>query len=225
MVAQKKIGLKELVDNQNVFASSLLLVFIDNFGIKGMYWNPIVIREEFNKLTGTNITEHNFQKLMSAIYCYITKEFYDNPTIFNVFCQIFNNKVVNPSEIITIADVYDMAWGVEEARIMVYSGEEYNPSTVFSEKVASFIELNLLYHSMLVVPKPLKYKDSILINEDIIKQGIAPEFQQYVLQEAFNYAKMVEDYVNKRKEYLVEEYLRLPLNNGSVESVVADIVS
>jgi hypothetical protein len=226
-IPNRKATPQEIVENQNVFASSLLLLYFDEVGSKGFYWHPVVIREQIEEIAGTKISEHNFQKLLTAIYTYITTDFFNKVSFFNVACQVFNNKVVSPSDFVTIADIYDMAWGVEEARIIIYSNEKETEqvSSLFSEQVASFIELNLLENSMLVIPKPLKYKDSVLVNEDLIHVSVPIEFQQDVLKEAFSFAKEVEDYVTKRKEALVNEFLRLPLNNGTVEGVVANILA
>lgn len=218
------LSIQELFKNYNSFSSSLFLVYFDAFGPEGLYWHPVVIREQINKLISEfDVSEHNFQKLLTAIYIHITTDYFKKPFYFNIFSQILNNKVINPNEIFQLSSVYDMAWGITEAKIIFCDDPNIETSDIISKEIANFIELNLLYNSFLVIPSQLRYKDSVLIKEDLIKENFSPELQQAILQHSFEESSQVEEYVIKRKEALIEEYLRLPLKNGSVEDIVAKI--
>lgn len=215
----------DLINDQNTFASTLYLILLDNFGIESLTWHPVVIREQINSIATEPISEHNFQKLLTAVLVSQSDDIYDYPFHLNLYSQILNNKVVSPETIFSIADIYDLSWGLTEARFIKEDDVDTPLNTLLSAANRAYIESALLFHGFLLAPTSLQYKDSLLVIEKDFSSDLPVDLQKSVLKMATEYSSEVDKFIQTKRERLATELSELPLRNGSTLEAVGVLLS
>lgn len=216
--------MQEILTNQNSFATSILLVVVDNFGSEVSSWHPVVLREKVSSLIDDKdgISEHNFNKLMVGIELSKKDEFFKDPTIMSSFSTVLNNKIVDLSLIFPVADLFDLAWGLTEARIIHNHDPLYDLQKLLSIETTAYIDVTLQLHDFSILPKFMKYKDNVLLAD---LEKVPEDIHKYVLKSGSEYAGEVDRFVREKLSRLALELASLKLKNGEVEDTIANIVA
>jgi hypothetical protein len=139
---------------QDLFATTLLCLFIDEFGTDGLAWAPATIRHEIQDSYGVSLTDVVFSRLMAGIVVLTSDAFFTQLPDFAQLCNVLSGDGYDPASF-QAPDAVDIAWGITEALLL--SPPELNKDHVFDDEIRYFIGHVLQQEGMVEPPDVLKF--------------------------------------------------------------------
>lgn len=208
----KRDQIKGFLLNPETFATTLLVVIVDNYGVEALNADlGLVLDDLCSDFNIDRLPDVNSDKIGALITALTTDLFYTDWHIFNQTCEALNNDPVHP-DVIDPATPEQMAWGVIE--IALHEDPKDKPK--FSDNVALYVGTLLGSYGLTRAPADLKFA----------KLAELPDSELNTDQDLFKsyYSRMdedlasVQDYVMSRAKSLFKELNSVPLQKRDAES-------
>lgn len=211
-ISNSKHVLQEVLSNEDTFATTLLVLLIDRFGLETLEWHPETIHMELSDEFHIEIPVLNTDKLNAAIDIATSNSFYKQMHKFIQYCNVlsgshFHFGVFDP------ADAMECAWGITEA-MLIYPPEEDEP---FSEEIRYYI--GKVLHDEGIKTPPDVLRIGLWDAEYSDMSTTDPEMFQMEFEVQADEAKEITEILRSRLRRLLEEIEQLPLDNGDVHDL------
>lgn len=210
---------QEAWKSRETFASVLLTMFIDRFGLEALSWDPTTISMEIEDEFDVDLPQLALDKLMVAIQILTTDRFYKSLPDFISFCNVLSGDPYRP-DMWDPADAEEVAWGVTEA-LLIYPPEDDDPEP-FTDEIRAYIGAVLDSEGLVNPPDILR----IALRQARVSPNIG-DFSDdpmmfnavYDLEEGKR--QDIEQSIRFQTKLLVAQLRALNLKNGSAEQVAA----
>ena len=214
-------AMKAVWTNDNAYATTLLMCFIDTYGTEGLNWDPMTIRAEIEEDFNVKVPARVFNKLMAGINLATTDQFYTSLPDFIDLCNILSGDVLDPRWF-DPADPGECAWGITEAMLISPPDrEEQNP---FVPDIVGYISEIIKSHGIQNPPDVLKIGlkgDASLIAENVAQTfSDDPEMYSAIWKVQQEKSDEIRAYVKDNLKALLNQIENLHLNNGDVSNIV-----
>lgn len=145
--------LTELWKSPQTFASVLLTVFLDRFGLEALEWEPATVALEIEEEFGVDLPQSVLDKLMVAINILTTDKFYRNLPDFIIFCNVLSGDTYRP-DMFDPADSVEVAWGITEG--LLISPPDDDEQDPFSPEIRAYVGAVLDSEGIINPPDVLK---------------------------------------------------------------------
>jgi len=219
---------KRLWVSPDSFASSLLLLFVDEYGNEEpvddhevtpcLNWDPETIVSEIEDDLQIQLPRYSIDKLMTAV-CLArpdkSADFYQSLPDFIVFCNILSGDTFDP-RLPDPADAAECAWGINEALVLAPPNQsDENP---FAPEIVAYIGKVLDDEGIIQPPGVLRL--GLVGGQD--KSGEVgsvfaddPEMYGAIWKVQKAKSEDIEEIVHSRLRSLFAQIGSLPLQNGS----------
>lgn len=209
--------MQEAWTSRETFASVLLTMFIDRFGLEALTWDPTTISMEIEEEFDVDLPQLALDKLMVAIQLLTTDRFYKSLPDFISFCNVLSGDPYRP-DMWDPADAEEVAWGVTEA-LLVEPPEDNDPEP-FTDEIRAYIGAVLDSEGLVNPPDILR----IALRQARVAPSIG-DFSDdpmmfnavYDLEEGKR--QDIEQSIRLKTKLLVAQLRALNLKNGSAEQV------
>jgi len=210
---------QEAWKSRETFASVLLTMFIDRFGLEALSWDPTTISMEIEDEFDVDLPQLALDKLMVSIQILTTDRFYKSLPDFISFCNVLSGDPYRP-DMWDPADAEEVAWGVTEA-LLIYPPEDDDPEP-FTDEIRAYIGAVLDSEGLVNPPDILR----IALRQARVSPAIG-DFSDdpmmfnavYDLEEGKR--QDIEQSIRFQTKLLVAQLRALNLKNGSAEQVAA----
>ena len=210
---------KDLWTNPATFATTLLLMFVDEYGTAPVNgedpWDPETILEEINEDIGSEMPQGNLSKLMALQLHIRTDRFYTRLPDFIRICNVLSGATTpDPDD---PADVDEMLWGMTEAMLV----EPPDTAEPFSLEIRRYIGEKLKDEGFLEPPDLLR----IGVRTDNWRGVLAsyadrPELQQKIKAAADEKTAAMMRMVKARLRDLAAELQTVKLLHGDMTNLL-----
>lgn len=145
--------LKEMWKSPKTFASVLLIVFLDRFGVEALDWDPATISMEIEEEFGVDLPQATLDKLIVAINILTSDRFYRSLPDFIIFCNVLSGDTYRP-DMFDPADSVEIAWGITEG--LLIAPPEEQEQEPFNEEIRAYIGAVLDAEGIINAPDILK---------------------------------------------------------------------
>jgi hypothetical protein len=145
--------LKEMWKSPKTFASVLLIVFLDRFGVEALDWDPATISIEIEEEFGVDLPQATLDKLIVAINILTSDRFYRSLPDFIIFCNVLSGDTYRP-DMFDPADSVEIAWGITEG--LLIAPPEEQEQEPFNEEIRAYIGAVLDAEGIINAPDILK---------------------------------------------------------------------
>lgn len=127
---------QEAWKSRETFASVLLTLFLDKFGIEALDWDPATITLEIEEEFDVELPQLALDKLLVAIQILTTDKFFKSLPDFVTFCNVLGGDTYRP-DMWDPADAEEVAWGITEA--LLISLPEDDDKEPFTDEVRGYV--------------------------------------------------------------------------------------
>jgi hypothetical protein len=215
--------LKAMWKSPQTFASVLLTVFLDRFGVEGLQWDPSTITLEVEEEFDVDLPQASLDKLLVAINLVTSDAFYRSLPDFVMFCNVLSGDTYRP-DMFDPADSSEVAWGLTEGLLL--SPPEDDQDGPFSDEIRAYIGAVLDQEGIINAPDVLKIalrkaNVSDAANEFSDDPGM---FNAIYDVEAGKTAE-VDDIIRAKVKMLLGQLQALQLQNGATGAVVKTLAA
>lgn len=210
---------QEAWTSPETFATVLLTLFLDKFGMEALEWDPATIALEIEEEFNVDLPQLSLDRLLVAIQILTTDRFYKNLPDFIAFCNTLDGDEFNPHTF-DPADAEEVAWGITEA--LMLSPPDEDDKEPFSDEIRSYIGAVLDKEGLINAPDVLKIAlRSARISPSIEDFSDDPEMFSavYALEEGKN--EDINQAIKLKLQLLIAQLGALNLENGNTAEVVA----
>lgn len=147
---------KQLLEDPDIYASSLLLLLFDNFDKEVLDWSPPIIQTELEKEFGTDIPSINYDKINAALSLFNTNLYHVSLEAFASVNNAFSGRLVSPSSFYPNTPS-TLMWGVTES--LLIEGPEEFQERGFSHNIALYTGYTLALDNIVSPPKLLGFAE------------------------------------------------------------------
>jgi hypothetical protein len=206
----------EAIQSSETFATTLLVAFVDEFGLEGFQWDPQTIADEVSR--GASINQDAFDRLMCGILIKTTDLFQnDLPTFINL-CNSLSGGHLDYT-IFDPADAAECAWSVTEHYLL--DPPDDNDKYEFNLDIRTYIAKVLEYEGILNPPPIL----ITAAGDQYKKPSLDLEYDPDLYESAFRIQKeRTEDmniWLKDRFTRLRDQLSGLVIRNGDAKKIVA----
>lgn len=205
------------------FATTLLTLFVDNYGTAGFEWDPETIRMELEEDFHVKVPQANFDRLMAAINLMRSDDFYKSLPDFISYCNILSGDTYDPRNW-DPADAAEIAWGMTEALlIQPPDDEDENP---FSEDIVAYIGQVLNQEGIINPPDILK----VAVRDNDPARMVAgdysddPEMFNSIYDFEAGKSEEINQLVKANLQRLAQQLTALPLRAGNPANAVQQML-
>lgn len=204
---------RHLWADPSMFATSLVALFIDEYGTEGFEWHPVTIQMELEEL-GVNVPTVNYDKLMTGIGLLTTDNFFHSLPDFVRICVVLSGHEPTSNELM-LPDSAELAWGITEA--LLINPPDDNVGNPFGPEITGFIGMVLDNEGILNPPDILRIatRDQTLVDRVNYDFSEDTELFGAIHQEEASKTNDINHVVRGRMKGLVKQLQALPLKNGS----------
>lgn len=211
-----QLMLRQLLGDEDTFMTTLLVIFIDEYGTEALMWHPETIRLELQDDFNVTLPKENFDKLMTGIMVLTTDYFYKEVSRFIRMCNIISGDDFDP-EVFDPADSLEMAWAITEV-LMIDPPEESEP---FDDEIRAYVGEVLKEEGYVTPPDVLR----IALDADLSAQvsndfADDPEMFQAIHQSQTAKADEVNGIIQANLQSLWTQLTALPLQNGTTKNLI-----
>lgn len=213
----KSNNIKQLLQNPESFATTLVTILLDTYGTEALTWSPETIRLELRDDFQVQIPQVNIDKIMAAICILTSDDFYKNLPRFIQLCNVMADDTFNPL-VFDPADSFEMAWSITEA-MLLSPPEEDEP---FTEEIRFYIGHMLTEEGVVNPPDVLR----IAIQDTNIEDPLAGDTEDPAMYAAFyesqrsksaEISAMLKQQINE----LFEQLESLTLSEGNTSGLLS----
>lgn len=209
---------KDLWLQPDTFATTLLLLFVDEYGMESLFgddpWDPEAIQLELQDDLGSPIPDANLSKLLALQLHITTDRFYTRLADFIRICNVLSGATTpDPDD---PADVDEIVWAMTEALLV----EPPDTAEPFSMEIRRYIGEKLKDEGFLDPPDLLR----IGVRTDpwqLILPGFQdrPDLQQKIREAAAAKNQEIMVMLKKRLSTLLAQLQSLQLTNGDLSEL------
>jgi len=188
-----------LIQSEEVFASTLMLLAADRFGMDlftddGSIWTPETFRQEFEIFFGCRLPDDNLGKLMAAFSVLTSDALYRSlPSfLFTVHGLLGDGTDWSYAEPM---DAEDLAWAVMEA-MLIWPPEE---GDLFDPQIVAYCQAMMKREGLMSPPGVLSFAREEAVYGDI------GQFGDDILAEQANRTQEVNDYLESQQLALFQQ--------------------
>lgn len=218
-MSKSKLTPEQALQNQDTFATTLLVVLIDKFGTDVLTWSPETIRMEVLDEFQVTLPPVCLHKIMAAIALVTTDVFFCNLPKFIQLCNVLADDEFQP-EVFDPADVFEIAWGITEA-LLLFPPDEEEP---FCDDIRRYIGFMLHEEGIVNPPDVLQIalrdiaKPDPLIN-DVDDPTMYAAFYENQAAKSADITNML----SRQLSDLLAELSSLQLTTGNTKQLVESI--
>jgi hypothetical protein len=195
------------------FATTLVTIFVDEYGTEGLTWHPGTILLEIRDDFRVELPRPNFDRLMLGIWLLTSDEFYNNLPSFIEACNVLSGDVFDPS-VLDLADAAECAWGITEALLL--SPPEEDDESPFSGEILAYVGKVLDREGIIKAPDILRLGTrsgdlAARIHSDFSDD---PEMFSAIYQREAEKTREIDDLVRGNLALLTRQLGGLRLANG-----------
>lgn len=128
--------LQKALTSPETFASVLLTLFLDRFGMEALDWDPATITLELEEEFDIKLPQLTLDKLQVAIQILTTDRFFKSVPDFVDFCNVLSGATYRP-DMWDPADAEEVAWGITEA--LLISPPDESDQEPFVDEIRAYI--------------------------------------------------------------------------------------
>lgn len=128
--------MQEAWQSKETFATVLLTMFLDRFGMEALEWDPATIALEIEEEFNVDLPQLSLDKLVVAIQILTTDRFFKRLPDFIAFCNVLDGDPFQP-DTFDPADAQEVAWGITESLLL--SPPEDNDPEPFTDEIRAYI--------------------------------------------------------------------------------------
>lgn len=209
--------MQEAWRSKETFATVLLTMFLDRFGMEALEWDPATIAMEVEEEFDVELPQLSLDKLIVAIQILTTDRFFKRLPDFIAFCNVLDGDPFQPNTF-DPADAEEVAWGITEA-LLISPPEEDDPEPLTNEiraYIGSVLDsegiinppdiLRIALRMVKVSPSMKDFSDDPMMFNAIydVEAGKTEDINQTIVF---------------RTELLTEQLAALQLKNGTTQQV------
>lgn len=206
----RKPALRQALGDPDSFASILLVILVDSFGMESLNWHPSTIRQELEEEFALQLPKGASDRLMAAITVVTTDLFYTDLPAFVQVCNVLAGSEFNPAAP-DIADVMECAWGIAEGMLL----DPPELPDLFTDDIRRYLGAVLDHEGYLFTPKILSPAIREETRDTLYSWSDDPEFFKSIHQNQQTTANEVDQTVTALLGELVQSLVRLPLQTVS----------
>jgi hypothetical protein len=217
---------KNVWQNENSFATTLLTLFIDTYGTEALDWDPLTIQSEIEQDFAAKLPRAVFDRLMAAIAVLSTDSFFRSLPDFINLCNVINGDSFDPT-VFDPADAGECAWAMTEA--LLISPPDDEEEEPFSQDIVDYLGEVIKSEGILTPPDILKVslrKDARELIEKV-KYNFSddPEMFNAIFDTEKSKTDDINNLVKSRLVELVGQLEAIPLNNGDSSQAVKKLLA
>jgi hypothetical protein len=208
----------EMWKSPQTFATVLITVFLDRFGLEALEWDPATIALEIEEEFDVDLPQHALDKVMAAITILTTDRFYKSMPDFVSICNVLSGDTYDPNTF-DPADGEEIAWGITES-LLIYPPEDDDESP-FSDEILAYIGAALDAEGIINPPDILRIalrSSNVSTSLDDFSDDPAMFNAIYDLEAAKT--GEINAIIKEKTVMLYEQMAALQLQNGSTEKVL-----
>lgn len=217
---------KQVWQDQNSFATTLLMLFLDMYGTESFDWDPLTIQTEIEKDFGIKLSRPVFDRLMAGIAVVGTDAFFTSLPDFINLCNVMSGDSYDPT-VFDPADTGECAWGMTEA--LMLSPPEDNETEPFSQQIVDYISEALKSEGILTPPDILRIglKEDAAQLLDKVRYDFSddPDMFNAIFDVEKSKTEDINAMVKERLKTLVQQLESLPLDNGDSTQIVKKLAA
>lgn len=218
---QHRQQLQHLWTSPDTFATSLLLLTIDNYSTEALSWDPATLIIEIEEDFDVDLPQLTFDKLMVAARLLTSDNFYQSLPDFISWCNVLNGSRLNP-ELWDMADAYEVSWGITEAALI----EPPDEDEPFSKEILAYIGSVLDDEGIMNPPDILRLalRDTDPITRVQTEFSDDPELFGAIYKFEDEKRAAIETYTRTCLQLLSDQLTQLPLRSGDTADIIQRLV-
>lgn len=214
---------QEAWTSQETFATVLLTLFLDRFGMEALEWDPATITLEVEEEFNVDLPQLSLDRLLVAIQIVTTDRFYKSLPDFIAFCNTLDGEEYNPN-VFDPADAEEVAWGITEA--LMLSPPDDDDKEPFTNEIRSYIGAVLDSEGIINAPDVLQIAlRRARISPNIEDFSDDPDMFSAVYELEEGKKEDINQAIKLKLQLLVAQLSALNLENGNTAEVVAMLKS
>lgn len=205
------------------FASVLLTVFLDRFGVEGLQWEPGTITLEVEEEFDVDLPQASLDKLLVAINIVTSDSFYRSLPDFVMFCNVLSGDTYRP-DMFDPADSSEVAWGLTEGLLL--SPPEDDQDGPFSDEIRAYIGAVLDQEGIINAPDVLKIAlRKANVSDAANEFSDDPDMFNAIYDVEAGKTAEVDDIIRAKVQMLLGQLQALQLQNGATGAVVKTLAA
>jgi hypothetical protein len=215
--------LKAMWKSPQTFASVLLTVFLDRFGVEGLQWEPGTITLEVEEEFDVDLPQASLDKLLVAINIVTSDSFYRSLPDFVMFCNVLSGDTYRP-DMFDPADSSEVAWGLTEGLLL--SPPEDDQDGPFSDEIRAYIGAVLDQEGIINAPDVLKIAlRKANVSDAANEFSDDPDMFNAIYDVEAGKTAEVDDIIRAKVQMLLGQLQALQLQNGATGAVVKTLAA
>jgi len=209
---------QEAWKSRETFASVLLTLFLDKFGVEALDWDPATITLEIEEEFDVELPQLSLDKLLVAIQILTTDKFFKSLPDFVTFCNVMGGDTYRP-DMWDPADAEEVAWGITEA-LLISPPEDDDPEP-FTDEVRGYIGAVLDSEGIINAPDILRIAlRAARVSPNIADFSDDPTMFNAVYDLEAGKTEDINQSIRLKTDLLIKQLTALDLKNGNTEYVV-----
>lgn len=209
--------LQEALTSRETFASVLLTLFLDRFGMEALEWDPATITLELEEEFDIKLPQLTLDKLQVAIQILTTDRFFKSAPDFIDFCNVLSGATYRP-DMWDPADAEEVAWGITEA-LLISPPDESDPEP-FVDEIRAYIGSVLDSEGLINPPDILR----IALRQARVSSSIEdfsddPEMFAAIYEVERGKTEDINQSILTKTQLLAAQLAALDLKNGNAQNV------
>lgn len=206
-------SLSKTIRDPNSFATTLLAITVDAFGVECFSWHPTALEHSLNQHFGAGIPDANIDRIWTAIAIKNTNGFFRDPKIFIPLANVLSGDTLDLDQF-DPADVLECAWAVTESQLL-HPPDKDEPE-LFSDEIRAYIAYMLTQEGLVRAPKCLAWVKHDLTQKVPLVFSQDLEFGAPALEFAIARAGEIDDAVSQGLSDLVSQLQNLKLEHADM---------
>jgi len=210
-----------IMTDENMLATPLLLMCVDEFGTDFFQWESESFELECKDIFGTDLPQVNRDKIWSLVTCLTTNLFYVSLETFIPVCNVLNGAEAEFRYYDPVTGE-EAAWGITEVILNDPPEKGESPSTRFSHEIKRFVGVTLSTEGITTPPPMLApYAEYDRDPEEKVGLIIGPDeslLQMYQKRQTRERDR-INSYVNQQLALLGQQIHQLPLRFGRTSQI------
>jgi len=209
---------QEAWKSRETFASVLLTLFLDKFGVEALDWDPATITLEIEEEFDVELPQLALDKLLVAIQILTTDKFFKSLPDFVTFCNVLGGDTYQP-DMWDPADAEEVAWGITEA--LLISPPDDDDNEPFTDEVRGYIGAVLDSEGIINAPDILRVAlRAVRVSPSITDFSDDPMMFNAVYDLEAGKTEDINQSIRLKTGLLIKQLTALDLQNGNTEYVV-----
>jgi hypothetical protein len=209
--------LQEAWTSKETFASVLLTLFLDRFGVEALEWEASTIALEIEEEFDVELPQLSLDRLLVAIQILTTDRFHKSLPDFVEFCNVLDGDTYTP-QTFDPADAEEVAWGITEA--MLIAPPEDDDAEPFTREIRAYIGAVLDREGIINAPDVLRIAlRAARVSPSIGDFSDDPEMFSAIYDVEAQKTEEINETIRTKTKILAAQLAALQLTNGNTQSV------